>query len=165
MKKIVLFITALMMTVAAQAQFEQGKAYLGATLSGLDLSYNGMQKGRFILGGKVGYLFADDWMLSAQLGYEKQKDEPYRMSLGAGVRYYIVQNGLYLGASGIFKHAHEYNDFLPSVQLGYAFFLSRTVTIEPEFYYEQSFKSHSDYSTVGFRIGVGVYLFKDKTKN
>ena len=47
---------------------------------------------------------------------------------------------------------------LPGVEVGYAFFLSRTVTVEPSIYYDQSFKNHSDFSTIGFRIGVGVYL-------
>ena len=45
--------------------------------------------------------------------------------------------------------------------MGYAYFLSRTVTLEPAIYYDQSFKSHSDYSTVGFKVGIGVYLFND----
>ena len=54
---------------------------------------------------------------------------------------------------------------MPSVQVGYAFFVSRTVTIEPELYYEQSFKNHKDYSNFGLRIGVGVYLFNDQKKN
>ena len=39
------------------------------------------------------------------------------------------------------------------------------MTIEPEIYYEQSFKNHKDYSTVGLRIGIGIYLFKDTYKN
>ena len=47
---------------------------------------------------------------------------------------------------------------MPSVQIGYAFFLSHTVTIEPEIYYNHSFKSHSDYSTIGLRVGFGIYL-------
>ena len=38
MKKIALFVMALMMSLAANAQFEEGKGYLGASLSGLDLS-------------------------------------------------------------------------------------------------------------------------------
>lgn len=32
------------------------------------------------------------------------------------------------------------------------------MTIEPAIYYDQSFKDHSDYSKIGFKIGVGVYL-------
>ena len=54
---------------------------------------------------------------------------------------------------------------MPSVQLGYAFYISRTVTIEPEIYYEQSFKDHKDYSQVGLRVGIGVYLFRDAKQN
>ena len=53
---------------------------------------------------------------------------------------------------------HNYNDLMPGLELGYAFFVSRTVTIEPSVYYNQSFKSHTNYSTVGFRIGVGIYI-------
>jgi hypothetical protein len=87
------------------------------------------------------------------------------LSVGAGGRYYIEQNGLYLGASALFKHRDSYDDLLPSVQLGYAFFISRTVTIEPEIYYEQSFKNHKDYSQVGLRVGIGVYLFRDAKQN
>ena len=50
---------------------------------------------------------------------------------------------------------------MPGVEVGYAFFINRTVTIEPAIYYDQSFKKHSDYSTVGFRIGIGINLFQN----
>jgi hypothetical protein len=162
MKKIAFLLATLCFTVAANAQFEQGKGYLGASLSGLDLSYNGTEKGHITLQGKLGYFLADYWMVTGQFGYEKQKDVPYRLSIGPGIRYYIEQNGLYMGASTLFKHGKNYNDFMPSIQIGYAFFLGRTVTLEPEIYYEHSFKDHSNYSTAGIRVGVGVYLFKDQ---
>lgn len=158
MKKIAFILVALMVSVAANAQFEQGKKYIGASLSSLNLSYNGSEKGHLGLGAKAGYLFADNLMATAQLSYDKQKDVPYTLGLGVGARYYIVQNGLFLGAGVNYKHAEDYNDLLPTVQVGYAFFLSRTVTIEPELYYEQSFKNHSDFSQVGIRIGFGIYL-------
>ena len=164
MKKIALFVVALVMSVAANAQFEQGKGYIGASLTNVDLSYNGLNKGHFGLGAKAGYLIADDWMLLGQLDYQKTKDVPYSLTLGPGIRYYIQQNGLYMGASALFKHADDYNDFMPSIQIGYAFFISRTVTFEPEIFYEHSFKDHSNYSTAGIRLGVGVYLFKDQYK-
>jgi hypothetical protein len=98
-------------------------------------------------------------MGTADIGYEKYEDVPYAFSLGAGGRYYIEQNGLFLGASLQFRHRDNYDDLLPSIQVGYSYFISRTVTIEPEIYYEQSFKNHSDYSQIGLRIGIGVYLF------
>lgn len=56
---------------------------------------------------------------------------------------------------------HNYNDIMPGIEVGYAFFVSRTVTIEPSLYYDQSFRRHSDYSKFGARLGIGVYLFKD----
>ncbi len=158
-RKLTMMLLGLIMTVSANAQFESGKMYVGSSLSGLNMSYNGSEKGHFGLQAKGGYLFADDWMVTGQVAYDKQKDVSAALSLGAGVRYYIVQNGLFLGASANYVHAGgDYDDFMPSVQIGYAFFISHTVTIEPEIYYNHSFKSHSDYSTVGFRIGFGVYL-------
>ena len=45
-----------------------------------------------------------------------------------------------------------------SAQVGYSFFLNRTVTIEPEIYYNQSLKDHNDYSGFGLRIGFGIYF-------
>ena len=160
MKKIALFVVALVMSVAANAQFEQGKGYLGASLSGFDMS---SQAKKFHLGvnAKLGYLFADDLMALGEVGYDKTEGLPYSLSAGAGARYYIIQNGLYLGAGLKYKHAEGYNDLVPNVQVGYAFFLSRTVTLEPEFYFDFSTKS-ADYMAYGLRIGLGVYLFKDQ---
>jgi hypothetical protein len=164
-KRIALFIAAFMVSAATFAQFEQGKVYCGASLSGFDLSYSGLQKARLNVQGKVGYFFADNLMATAEGALEKQQEVPHTASLGLGARYYIIQNGVYLGASALYKHRKGYDDFLPSIQVGYSYFVSRTVTIEPEIYYEQSFKDHKDYSTVGLRIGVGVYLFSDQKKN
>ena len=162
MKKIALFVVALVMSVAANAQFEQGKGYLGASLSGFDLSSQAKQT-HIGLNAKLGYLFADNLMALAEVGYEKWENVPYSLNLGAGARYYIVQNGLYLGASLKYKHSDDYNDLLPGVQLGYAFFISRTVTIEPELYIDFSTKKFEN-SAFGLGVGIGIYLFKDQYK-
>lgn len=160
-KSIVTAMFAFMASVSANAQFEQGKVYIGASLSGLNLSYNGSEKAKFGVEAKGGYMVDDNVMLTGEVAYSKQHEMPFSIGLGVGGRYYMVQNGLYLGASVSYKHYDDFSDLQPSVQLGYAYFLSRTVTIEPELYYIQSFKNHSDFSTIGVRIGVGVYLFKD----
>ena len=174
MRKVLLAAISLMMAVSVNAQkylndsetpFTQGKVYVGASLSSTNLSYSGITGGCLGIQGKVGYFFADNLLGTAQLSYEKQKDVPFAITVGAGGRYYIEQNGIYLGASAIYKHQDDFNDVMPSVQVGYSFFINRTVTIEPEIYYEQSFKNHKDYSTVGLRIGIGIYLFKDTYKN
>ena len=104
--------------------------------------------------------------LSANAQFEKDALQCNNLSgshdsfaVGLGGRYYIEQNGVFLGANCKFVHAGKsYNDIMPGVEVGYAFFLSRTVTVEPAIYYDQSFKSHRDYSTIGLRLGVGIYL-------
>ena len=108
-----------------------------------------------------GYLIADDWMLLGQLGWQHNGGHggADMATLGLSGRYYIIQNGLYLGVGAKYVHAdHGYNDLMPGLEVGYAFFLNDVVTIEPAVYYDQSFKNHSDYSKIGFKIGFGIYL-------
>ena len=160
MKKVAMLLTALMLTLSASAQFEEGKGYVGASLTGLDLSYNGAKNLSLGVQAKAGYLVADDLMLLAEAGYRHDgKDAAHLLDFGVGGRYYITQNGIFLGANCKFVHANNgYNDLMPGVEVGYAFFLSRTVTVEPSLYYRQSLKKHSDYSTIGLKIGFGIYL-------
>ena len=159
-----MMIVALAMTLSANAQFEQGKYYLGASMTSFDASYNGLEEFKLGVDAKAGYFFADNLMAYGQVGYKHYSQEgiPDYFMAGVGARYYIVQNGIFLGVSGKYIHnSSSYNDFLPGVEVGYAFFINRTVTIEPAIYYDQSFKKHSDYSTVGFRIGIGINLFQN----
>ena len=162
MKKIAFIVVALVMSVAANAQFEQGKGYIGASLSGIDVS-NQTKEFHLGLNAKLGYMFADDLMALGEFGWDHWDKSGDNFVLGAGARYYIVQNGLYLGAGLKYKHAENYNDVLPNFQLGYAFFLGRTVTLEPELYLDVSTKKF-DYTCYGLRVGIGVYLFKDQYK-
>lgn len=157
-KKIAMLLFGLMMVVGANAQFEQGKLYAHAGLSGLDLHYNANTKWDMGLNAKIGYMFMDDWMVLAEGQWDVRSKAPNDFRLGTGLRYHIEQNGLYLGAGINYKHAKEYDDFLPNVNLGYTFFISRTVTIEPELYYDMSLKDFKDYSGLGLRVGFGVYL-------
>lgn len=161
-KKILMTLTALLVSVATFAQFEQGKMYANANVSGMNFSYTGAEKWKFDLGSKLGYMIEDCWMATAQLDFSCRNNDTNAFTLGAGMRYYVVQNGLYIGAGANYKHTSVagdgINDFMPTVQIGYAFFLSKTVTIEPEFYYNQSLKDHSNFSEAGIRVGVGIYL-------
>lgn len=163
-KKLIAMIAALCMAVTANAQFEQGKVYLGGSLTGLNLKYSGLDELSLGLQAQAGYMFDDNLMLLGQMAYDHRggKASDDRLSVGVGGRYYIEQNGIYLGVNCKYIHgSHGYNDVLPGVEVGYSFFLSRTVTVEPAIYYDQSFKKHSDFSTVGLKIGLGVYLFTD----
>ena len=74
MKRVYLIMVAVMLTMAAYAQFEAGKYYVGASVSGLSLSYNGSEKASFGLQAKGGYLFDDNLMATAQLGIDKKND-------------------------------------------------------------------------------------------
>lgn len=162
-KKILAMAAALFMSVAAHAQFEQGKLYINGSLTGLNLSYSGNTKFNAGAEGQMGYMVADDWLVYGTVGYNHYgaKDINDTFHFGVGGRYYIEQNGLYLGVNCKLKHTKGYTDVMPGFEVGYAYFLSRTVTLEPAVYYDQSFKNHSDYSTVGFKVGIGVYLFND----
>ena len=155
MKKIAMMIVALAMTVAAQAQYtyqykttpyHSDKYFIGASLTGLDLSYSGSEKFKAGVAAQVGYMVFDNVLVMAEAGMNYSDEKLNSFNLAAGGRYYIEQNGIFLGAK--LNYVHGYNSF----------FLSRTVTIEPSIYYNQSFKKHSDFSNVGFKIGFGIYL-------
>ena len=165
MKKIVLFVVALVMSVTASAQFEEGKGYLGASLSGLDIS---SQQKQFHLGlnAKAGYLFMDNLMALGVVEFNSQKNfDILTTQIGAGARYYFESCGIYLGALAKYAHVKDktsdlgisFSDFRPEAHVGYCFFLGRHVTLDPEVYYEHSFKN-SDYSGFGLRIGIGIYF-------
>lgn len=151
----------MLMTLTASAQFEKGKKYIGGSLTGLNMNYTGADKFCFGVQAQGGYFFADDLMLLGQAGYShKGSGGSDMLNVGVGARYYIEQNGIYLGANCNLQHCGSRNDFVPGVEVGYAFFLNNCVTVEPAIYYNQSFRSHSDNSEIGLRIGLGVYLFK-----
>ena len=166
MRKIILSMVALVMAMSANAQylndsttpFELGKFYFSAGFSGLDLNYNSTNKWNLDVNAKAGCFFQDNWMVMADVLLGIHEKAPNEFHAGGGIRYYIEQNGLYLGLGARYKHVTDYDDFLPNVSLGYAFFLSRTVTVEPELYYDMSTKSFKDYSGFGFRLGFGIYL-------
>lgn len=165
MKKIIVMMVALMAVMSVKAQryvsdtpFTKGKMYAGASLSGIDLNYNSTTKWNLGIDGKAGYFLFDDVMALGEVQWGIHQEMPNDLSVGVGMRYYIRQNGIYLGAGANYKHSEGYDDFMPNVHVGYAFFLSRTVTIEPELYYNMSTKSFKDYSGFGLRIGFGIYL-------
>ena len=165
MKKMMMTLVALVMAISANAQylndsekvFSQGKFYLGASFSGLDLSYHKSTDWNLDLQAKAGYLIADDWMVVGQLGYAKQTDYPAAVGLGGGLRYYFESCGVYVGATAKYLSCDDFSDFRPELSVGYAYFLTGKLTVEPEVYYEHSTKS-SDYSGFGLSIGFGVYF-------
>ena len=167
MKKILMSAIALMMAMSVNAQkilnesttpFEESKFYIGASLSGLSLSYSKASDWNFGLSAKAGYLFLDNWMVLGVFDYQNYSSgEVVTTNIGAGARYYFERNGVYAGLTAKYAHGSGLDEFKPEVNVGYAFFLGHYVTLEPELYYEQSFKS-GKYSQFGLRLGFGVYF-------
>lgn len=168
MKKIFLsFLFGMIATTAIHAQFRtdtppfgQDKVFIGASMTGLDMGSK-MQDFDIDLAAKGGYMFADNFLALGELSYNYREHTEALLSIGAGVRYYIEQNGIFLGAGCRMANITHDVDFQPYVSAGYAFFLSRTVTLEPEVYFNFS-TDNFDNSQYGLRIGIGIYLFNDK---
>ncbi len=164
--------------MGSNAQFEKGTKYLNASLSGLNMSYS--KENRFNLGvnASAGYFLDDAWMLLGGATYEYSYNSGHNhlFSLGAAGRYYIRQNGLYLGLGAKYEYRiNEFNYdgikenatlhtehgrgniyFTPEV--GYCFYLNHYISLEPSVYYDISLNHFSDFSRVGIRLGVGIYL-------
>lgn len=166
MKKIMFSIVALLMAASVNAQylndsktpFAQGKFYVAASASNLTLNYSKSSDWSLGLAAKAGYMFLDNWMVLGVLDYQNISNGSMTTTdLGAGARYYFEKYGIYLSAIAKYAHSTGFNDFQPEVNVGYAYFLGRHITIEPEFYYEHSFKDN-DYSGFGLRLGFGIYF-------
>ena len=123
-------------------QFEKGKVYCGASLTGLNLSYSGSSELNLGLQGQAGYLFADNLMAVGNLSYQHTGKEGVKDYVSVGVQADIISFRMVSISDwepGL-AHTGSYNDVMPGLEVGYAFFVSRTVTIEPAVYYDQSFK-------------------------
>lgn len=158
MKKLLLFIVLLAGALSAHAQFDQGTKYVGTSLSGLGLSYSSSEKFRFGVEATAGYFVSDCLMLRGNISYDhtcKIND----VAVGAGARYYFDQCGVFMGAGAEYVHfTPKSNDVQIPLEVGYAFFINRFITIEPSVYYKMSLDSFSQKSTVGLRIGLGFYF-------
>jgi len=158
MKKILLICCLLIGTLSAHAQFEQGKKYVGASVSGIGMSYSKSEKFRFGLDATAGYFVADCLLLKANVSYNHTRaiDD---VSVGAAARYYFDQCGVYLSGGAEYVHyTPNNNDVQIPLEVGYAFFLNRHITLEPALYYKMSLHNFADNSTFGLRIGLGFYF-------
>ena len=164
MKKIILAITFILLGVSSSfAQFEQGKYYLGAGVNSAGFSYDSTNKLSFGAEANVGYMFEQDWLAIADFGLKTSDSTINELTLGAKCRYLIEQNGLFLQLGATLKHEKvkgldSYNDILVTPEVGYCFFLSHYVAVEPSIYYDMSLSKFSDRSRVGLKIGLACYF-------
>lgn len=158
MKKLLTALLVFFVALSADAQFQQGTKYVGASFTNLGLSYSKKSEFRLGVNADAGYCFADSWMLHANVGYEHTKHADDFVA-GAALRYYITQNGLYLSAGAEYAHKTKSdNDVYIPVEIGYTFYLNHYIAIEPAVYYKMSVNDFSDGSTVGLRVGLGYYF-------
>lgn len=158
MKKLLFLLFFLCGVCTASAQFDKGIKYINTSLSGLGASYSSSEKFRLGVSGSVGYFISDCFLLGARAGYDhtRRTDD---VSIGGFARYYFDQCGVFVGAGGEYVHySPKSNDVQIPVEVGYAFFVNRFITIEPSVYYKMSLHSFSDNSTVGVRLGLGFYF-------
>lgn len=158
MKKISLLLLLLVSSLTASAQFEQGTRYVGVSSTGFGMQYSSSERLRLGLDAHAGYFLQDCLMVHADLGYEHTRSmDDVRVGLGA--RYYFDQCGVFLGAGAEYNHfTKSRNDFMIPLNVGYCFFLSRNLTIEPSVFYKMSMHDFSNNSSVGLRIGLGYYF-------
>lgn len=162
MKKLALFVCLLVVTVAAQAQFEKGKWILNPSITGLEFSHDtGTDKTSFGLEAKGGAFLLDNIALLVHAGaaWNTGGSDLDVYTLGVGGRYYFDKIGVYLGADvnvDRWNWGHDLDDtkFSFGLEAGYAFFLTRTVTIEPAAYWNVN----SDRSKFGLKVGFGFYF-------
>ena len=102
---------------------------------------------KFGTGAQAGTFLADGFALMVNAGADwSQPVDIY--TLGTGARCYFNTTGVYIGG-GLdwerrrYKGGGHNNDWGLGIEAGYAYFLSRTVTIEPAVYYKWRFDVES----------------------
>ena len=161
MKKLALVLCLLAVSFTAQAQFEKGTMILNPSVTGLDFSYSKNDDAKFGIGAQAGTFLADGFALMVNIGADwSQPKDTY--TLGTGMRCYFNTTGIYLGGGFDwervrYKGGSHNNDWGLGIEAVYAYFLSKTVTIEPAVYYKWRFDD-SDNSRFGVKIGFGFYF-------
>lgn len=164
MWKKILIVCLLLVTacVQAKAQFEKGTFFVNTSLTGLNLSHSKYEGTNFGLNVAGGAFVVDNLSVLVNFKGEYVENWMDETALGAGIRYYISSCGVYGGLGLAYKHlsnsVNRKNIVCMTPELGYAFFLNGTVTLEPAVYYDLSFMNCSQYSKLGFKIGFGFYF-------
>ena len=110
LRKVLTMLLIAVSSMQASAQFEKYTSYLNTSLTGLGLSYS--KDSRFKMGVQAtgGYFVEDCWMLYGRFGFEHQGARGVMknrndLQIGVGGRYYIEQNGIFLGVGLAYQHA------------------------------------------------------------
>ena len=139
-KKLLFVFILLISCINAHAQFEEGKWYLNTSLTGLNLSHSKYEGTNFGFQVGSGAFVVDNLMVLVNFKGEYVEHGMDETSVGAGARYYLSNCGLYGGLGLAYKHLSNSVNRKDLVcltpELGYAFFLNGTITVEPAVYYD-----------------------------
>ena len=153
-----LFIVAL----SAHAQFEKDTWYLNTSFTELGLTHSKSEGTRFGFQASGGVFLVDNLALLVSFKGHYVKHGTDESMVGTQLRYYFSECGVYGGLGLSYKHlsAGSFDKSLVcfTPEVGYAFFLSRNLTIEPAVYYDLSMNHFKDYSKFGIKLGFGYYF-------
>lgn len=193
LRKVLTMLLIAVSSMHASAQFEKYTSYLNTSLTGLGLSYS--KDSRFKMGVQAtgGYFVEDCWMLYGRFGFEHQGARGVMknrndLQIGVGGRYYIEQNGIFLGVGLAYQHAtnvtfsqHEsifgrttengpvekrtvYNYYGNrnyvhlTPEVGYCFYVNNYLSIEPSVYCNLCLNRFSEGTEIGLKFGMGFYF-------
>ncbi|MDD6606621.1 MAG: hypothetical protein PUF00_02500 [Paraprevotella sp.] len=193
LRKVLTMLLIAVSSMQASAQFEKYTSYLNTSLTGLGLSYS--KDSRFKMGVQAtgGYFVEDCWMLYGRFGFEHQGARGVMknrndLQIGVGGRYYIEQNGIFLGVGLAYQHAtnvtfsqHEsiigrttengpveirtvYNYYGNrnyvhlTPEVGYCFYVNNYLSIEPSVYCNLCLNRFSEGTEIGLKFGMGFYF-------
>ena len=193
LRKVLTMLLIAVSSMQASAQFEKYTSYLNTSLTGLGLSYS--KDSRFKMGVQAtgGYFVEDCWMVYGRFGFEHQGARGVMknrndLQIGVGGRYYIEQNGIFLGVGLAYQHAtnvtfsqHEsiiggttengpvekrtvYNYYGNrnyvhlTHEVGYCFYVNNYLSIEPSVYCNLCLNRFSEGTEIGLKLGMGFYF-------
>ena len=135
---------------------------LNPSVTGLDFSYSKNDDAKFGIGAQAGTFLGRWYCFDGKCRSRLVATRRMTYTLGTGMRCYFNTTGIYLGGGFDwervrYKGGSHNNDWGLGIEAGYAYFLSKTVTIEPAVYYKWRFDD-SDNSRFGVKIGFGFYF-------
>ena len=170
-------------TQSSAATVKQGTILVNSTLT--NLSYNSAKAGPegnttsySTLGLQLsgGYAYMDDLVLVASAGYQNINFDDSSagvLNIVAGARYYVIPNlfagaGLSIGTLSLSNKDDEEDNSTSghsygiNLNVGYSFFLTQNIAIEPSFVYNYGFANKyedHDYDISGLTLNIGFSLY------
>jgi hypothetical protein len=167
MRRLHLVLLLVVAATTVKGQIEKKTVYLGATsnmsLLGITTGPNSSSTTYFNISPQVGYFFADNFLLGADLSYSANAGIN-QTTVGLFTRYYI-KGKVFLGggySSSSFSGGNSVGLF--NLEGGYAAFITRNIAVEPALVFTKGTGDASNYTTFGLRVGFSLYINRKKVE-